>query len=136
VNARQSFRSRNFFNPEIDIPALLFNYAVSPNTQLSVTSHYLGGQRNSVQFINTPNVADTVNTALGTYHPRQVDRAYYSGCTTEARLLHRYTMGKISAALCGEGRAHFPIGGAAEQPCLSCMGLVGRLGFCTFRILV
>ena len=100
-DARQATRFRNFFNPEINIPALLFNYELSPNTQLSVTSHYLGGQRNSVQFINTPNIADTINTSLGSYNPRQVDRDYYSGFTTEARMLHRYTLGKMSAVLTG-----------------------------------
>jgi len=100
-DAQQSTRFRNFFNPEINIPALLFNYELSPSTQLSVTSHYVGGQRNSVQFINTPNIADTFNTALGSYNPRQVDRDYYSGFTTEARLLHRYTLGKMSAAVTG-----------------------------------
>ncbi|MBN9379383.1 MAG: TonB-dependent receptor [Chitinophagaceae bacterium] len=98
---RQATRTRNFFYPEINIPALLFNYELSHNTQLSVTSHYLGGQRNSVQFINTPNIADTINTALGTYNPRQVDRDYYSGFTTEARLLHRYTLGKMIAVITG-----------------------------------
>jgi Fe(3+) dicitrate transport protein len=98
---QQATRSRNFFNPEINIPALLFNYELSSKTQLSVTSHYLGGQRNSVQFINTPNIADTINTALGSYNPRQVDRDYYSGYTTEARLLHRYTLGKMSGAVTG-----------------------------------
>jgi Fe(3+) dicitrate transport protein len=100
-DARQSFRSRNFFSPEINIPAFVFNYTLSPGTQLSITSHYLGGQRNSVQFINTPNVMDTINTTLGTYNPRQVDRDYYSGFTTEARLLHRYALGKVSSVLTG-----------------------------------
>jgi len=100
-NSRQSNRSRNFFNPEINIPAILFNYELSPNTRLSVTSHYVGGQRNSVQFINTPNVADTINKTLGTYNPRQVDRDYYSGFTTEARILHRYTLGQMNAVVTG-----------------------------------
>jgi Fe(3+) dicitrate transport protein len=54
-----------------------------------------------VQFINTPNIADTFNTALGTYNPRQVDRDYYDGFTTEARLLHSYHFGKVDAVLAG-----------------------------------
>ena len=100
-NARFSNRTRNFFNPEINIPALLFNSDLSSNTHLSITTHYLGGQRNSVQFINTPNIADTINKTLGTYNPRQVDRDYYSGFTTEVRLLHRYHLGGVDAALTG-----------------------------------
>jgi Fe(3+) dicitrate transport protein len=97
ANNRQSTRFRNFFNPEINIPALLFNYAFNSNTRLEVTSHVLFGQRNSVQFINTPNIADTVNASLKTYNPRQVDRDYYAGFTTEARLLHTYRLGNLNS---------------------------------------
>lgn len=120
-HSKQSFRARNFFSPEINIPALLFNYALSPSTQLSVTSHYLGGQRNSVQFINTPNVLDTINTSLGTYNPRQVDRDYYSGFTTEARLLHRYTLGKVSAVFTG-GARYFSEGTKRRQKGVGTIG--------------
>ncbi|HEY4063811.1 MAG TPA: TonB-dependent receptor [Puia sp.] len=100
-NARSSDRARNFFSPEINIPALLFSSELSSSTRLSVITHYLGGQRNSVQFINTPDIHDTINKTLNSYNPRQVDRDYYSGFTTEARVLHTYTLGSIDAALTG-----------------------------------
>lgn len=93
VTSRQSNRARNFFNPVINIPALLFNYNFSKHTKLEITSHMLAGQRNSVQFIATPNVSDTVNTTLKTYNPRQVDRDYYKSFTTEARLATSYLLG-------------------------------------------
>lgn len=96
---RTSLRSRNFFSPFINIPALLFHYQFSNATKLQVTSHYLGGERNSVQFLNPPNIADTVNTALGSYNPRQVDRDYYSGFTTEARVLHAYQLKRLTQTL-------------------------------------
>lgn len=96
-NNRQSFRARNFFNPEINIPALLFNYTFSNQTKLEVISHVLFGQRNSVQFINTPNIRDTVNTALNSFNPRQIDRDYYLAFTTEARLLHTYKLGNLNS---------------------------------------
>ena len=98
-NSKQSFRSRNFFNPEINIPALLFKYDISLNTHLEVTSNALFAQRNSVQFIASPVVSDTFNTSLGSYNPRQVDRDYYAGFTTEARLLHNYTIGKMKSVI-------------------------------------
>ena len=100
-NPRFSDRARNYFNPEINIPALVFTSELSASTKLAVTAHYLGGQRNSVQFINTPDVPDTFNLALGSYNPRQVDRDYYSGFTTEARLLHNYSLGGMNAVLSG-----------------------------------
>nr|WP_294942739.1 TonB-dependent receptor [uncultured Mucilaginibacter sp.] len=99
VTSRQSNRFRNFFNPVINIPALLFNYNFGKNTKLEVTAHMLSGQRNSVQFIATPNVGDTVNTTLKTLNPRQVDRDYYKSLTTEARLAHSYNLGGLTSTL-------------------------------------
>lgn len=98
-NPKQSLRNRNFFNPEINIPAIIFKYAFSTNTKLQITTNALFGQRNSVQFINTPNIADTINKQLGTYNPRQVDRDYYSSFATEARLMHVYFLGKVKSTL-------------------------------------
>jgi Fe(3+) dicitrate transport protein len=100
-HAKQSFRARNFFNPEINLPAGIFHYDFSSRTHLQVTSHFIAGQRNSVQFINTSNIPDTVNSSLGTYNPRQVDRDYYNGFATEARLLHEYRIGKMQSSLTG-----------------------------------
>ncbi|GAB2685136.1 TonB-dependent receptor [Mucilaginibacter koreensis] len=98
---RQSTRFRNFFSPEINLPAFIFNYNFNPATKLEVTSHVLFGQRNSVQFLANANVPDTVNTTLKTYNPRQVDRDYYLGFTTEARLLHTYQLGNLRSTITG-----------------------------------
>ena len=101
ANPKQSFRSRNYFQPVINIPALIFKYQFSNYTRLEITTHALFGERNSVQFINTPNIPDTFNVALGSYNPRQVDRDYYSGFTTEARLLHSYHISTVKSVLAG-----------------------------------
>jgi Fe(3+) dicitrate transport protein len=98
---KQSLRSRNWFNPEINIPALIFKYAISSNTRLRITSNALFGQRNSLQFIASPLIQDTFNTSLNSYNPRQIDRDYYSGFATEARILHHYTVRKLNAVLSG-----------------------------------
>ena len=100
-SSKQSVRSRNYFQPVINIPALILDYRISASTHLEVTSHGLFGQRNSVQFINAPNIPDTFNVAVGSYNPRQVDRDYYSGFTTEARLLHIYKIGKVNSVVTG-----------------------------------
>jgi len=101
AGAKQSMRSRNYFQPVINIPALIFSYNISANTHLEVTTNALFGQRNSVQFINAPGIPDTFNTALGSYNPRQVDRDCYSGFTTEARLLHVYKIGRVNSVITG-----------------------------------
>jgi Fe(3+) dicitrate transport protein len=99
ADPRQSLRSRNFFQPEINIPALIFKYKFSAATKLEITSHVLFGQRNSIQFINAPNIKDTINQTLNTYNPRQIDRDYYTSFTTEARLLHKYRLGTLAAGV-------------------------------------
>ncbi len=100
-NAQQSFRSRNFFSPKINIPSVILNYSVSKRTLLKVTTNGIWGERSSVQFINTPNVMDTVNSTIGSYNPRQVDRDFYTGVTLEGRLLHHYELGRIKATFAG-----------------------------------
>jgi Fe(3+) dicitrate transport protein len=109
ANARQSVRARNFFEPVINVPALKMNYDISASTRLEVTAHAVIGERNSVQFINAANIPDTFNTALGSYNRRQVDRDYYNGYTTEARLLHSYSLGKIKSVLSGGARFFYEI---------------------------
>jgi Fe(3+) dicitrate transport protein len=99
ANPKQSFRGRNFFRPEINIPAMTFKYNFSRATKLEITSHVLFGDRSSIQYINAPNIADTINKTLNTYNPRQIDRDYYTSFTTEARLLHKYRFGTFSGGV-------------------------------------
>ena len=101
VNSRQSNRFRNFFNPVINIPALIFNYNFCNDTKLEISTNMVIGQRNSVQFIAPSSVNDTLNTTLKTFNPRQVDRDYYNSIATEARILHSYTLGSLKSTLSG-----------------------------------
>ncbi|MEP7279588.1 MAG: TonB-dependent receptor, partial [Bacteroidota bacterium] len=101
ADSKQSLRSRNFFQPSINIPALKLQYQLAENTKLEITVHALFGQRNSVQFINAGNIPDTFNRSIGSYNPRQIDRDYYSGFTSEARILHHYTIGRVKSVLSG-----------------------------------
>lgn len=98
-NPRQSFRARNFFRPVINIPALIFRYRFSPRTSVKLTANGIWGERSSVQFINTPNVMDTINTTTGSYNPRQVDRDFYNGFVMEGRLIHRAAIGAVASTL-------------------------------------
>ncbi|MEI9920859.1 MAG: TonB-dependent receptor [Bacteroidota bacterium] len=99
ADPRQSNRSRNFFTPRINIPALTYEQDLGTNTHLQVTTNGLWGERSSVQFINTANINDTINKNIGSYNPRQVDRDFYKGITLETRLLHRYNMGSVRGTL-------------------------------------
>ncbi len=99
ASARQSNRSRNFFTPKINVPAITLEYDLSQKTHLQILTSGIWGERSSVQFINTANVNDTINTSIKSYNPRQVDRDFYKGASMEARLLHRYSIGQIRTVL-------------------------------------
>ena len=101
ANPRGSERTRNYFEPDINLAALIFKSEINKNTFLNITSHFLFGERNSVQFLNAGNIADTVNTSINNYNPRQVDRDYYNGFTTEARLRHTYQLGEQKSTFSG-----------------------------------
>lgn len=98
-NSRQSDRSRNYFSPIINVPAVTFNYQLSPSTSLELTANGVWGERSSIQFINPATVKDTFNTNIGSFNPRQIDRDFYGSVTTEARLLHEYSLGQVKSVL-------------------------------------
>ena len=100
VNHRQSRRSRNYFNPIINLPALLFNYSINSKTQLDVKAYSLLGQRNMV--IANPNLAsnaDTINKTIGSYSPRELNRDYYKSYTVDARMITKYQLFHHESAL-------------------------------------
>lgn len=90
ANPRQSLRQRNYYSPDITIPAFVVKSEINANTSFIMKSYILAGQRNSVAFIASPLVVDSINTKLGTLNPRQVDRDFYNTFTTDLKLVHRY----------------------------------------------
>ncbi len=99
ANPKQAERTRNYFGPEINLAALVFNSQLGSHTTLNITSLFLFGQRNSVQFLNSGLIADTINTTINNYNPRQVDRDYYKGFTTEGRIKQDYHLGNQTSIL-------------------------------------
>jgi len=102
ADSRQSTRSRNYFNPIINLPAFLFNYAINNKTQLNVKAYSLLGQRNMViANQNLPTNADTINKSSGSYSPRVINRDYYNSYTVDARMIRKYTLFNQESALSG-----------------------------------
>ncbi|MEZ5015272.1 MAG: carboxypeptidase-like regulatory domain-containing protein [Chitinophagales bacterium] len=89
----QSTRSRNYFSPNHNIPALTITYSPNTNTVFSLKSNMILGQRNSVMFIAAPTVKDSIIPTTLEYAPRTVDRDYYTSIANEARILQYYTLG-------------------------------------------
>jgi Fe(3+) dicitrate transport protein len=91
-NPRQATRTRNYFNPELVLPALSAEWQIGPGTRLSWTASGLLGERRSVQFDRPATVRDTISHSTFAYSERQVDIDRFQSFTTELRLLQEYAL--------------------------------------------
>lgn len=94
---KQATRSRNYYSPEIWIPALVLDYRLSDRTSLSWTVSGVFGERSSVTFDGFANKPDLIDAATGEYAPRNVDIDNYHTRTTEGRLIHTYQLGDLKS---------------------------------------
>lgn len=99
ANPRQSTRARNYYNPEIWVPALTTDWKICPRTRLSWTVSAVLGNRRSVMFDRVATIADTINRNTLQYNSRQVDNDNFNSYTTELRLLQEYSLWGIDAHL-------------------------------------
>ena len=98
-DARQSKRSRNWFNAPWNVASIKLNYSPSENTQVNLSVFGLMAERNSVGFTKALTTEDTINTTIGSYNPRQVDRDFYANLGAELRFLHQYNLLKQKSAV-------------------------------------
>lgn len=98
-DARQSTRSRNYFSPDIYLPALTLHWYINTRTQLHWITSAVLGFRNSLQYIALATVPDTVEAVTRQYRPRQVDIDGFNSYTSELRMQHDYRMVRIHHTL-------------------------------------
>lgn len=92
ANPRQATRNRNYFSPDIHVPSLTVNWAVSPKTNMQFTSSAVLGRRNSVMFDKPITIADTLDAVTQQYANRQVDIDRFRSITNELRMLQHYSI--------------------------------------------
>lgn len=95
----QASRTRNYFNPTINIPSLLLKWNLAPSTKLQFSSSAVIGDRNSVLFDKIATIADTVVTSSMEYNNRQVDIDRFNSYTNEIRVLQQYELGEHKSNL-------------------------------------
>ena len=102
-NAKQSLRSRNWFNIEWHTAAFTANYNFRDNNRLNVKLFTVLGDRSSVGYLRAIDIKDSINPATHQYNNRTVDIDRYKNFGAEARYLADYRIGKqpqtISAGL-------------------------------------
>jgi Fe(3+) dicitrate transport protein len=100
-DARQSFRSRNWFDIKWTTPALIFNYQLNEKTKWNTKLYATIGDRNSVGFLQPMTVKDTINAATGIYNNRTVQADNYRNYGFESRLITDYHLGKMQNTFSG-----------------------------------
>lgn len=99
ANPRQSTRSRNWFSPDIYVPAVNLSWSPTSKTLVTFTSSAVIGTRSSVQIIDFANVADAIDPLSNDYKNRQVDIDNFNSYTQELRMRHTYFLKKIKGTL-------------------------------------
>jgi Fe(3+) dicitrate transport protein len=101
ANAKQSFRSRNWFDIKWTNPALIANYRFSDrslwNTKLFATI----GDRNSVGFLQPVTTMDNINSTTGTYNNRLLNIDHYRNYGMESKLITDYKLGRMKNTVSG-----------------------------------
>jgi Fe(3+) dicitrate transport protein len=94
ADPKSSTRSRNYYNPEINIPSLALDWKAGKQTQIKFTTSAIIGARNSVIFDKPATTADVIDPLTLKYANRQVDIDHFNSYTSELRLLQSYALFK------------------------------------------
>src|SRR5688500_2141868 len=99
ANAQQSLRSRNWFDIIWTTPALIANYKFSEKSRINTKLFATIGDRNSVGFLQSVLVKDSINPATMNYSARTVQVDHYRNYGMETRFITDYSLGKVSSTL-------------------------------------
>lgn len=99
INPRQATRSRNYYSPDIHLPAFGLIWKPAKVTTVQFKLSAILGNRSSVLFDRPVNIRDTIQPQTGLFSNRQVDIDVYHSYTAELNLLHEYQLGKVHNTL-------------------------------------
>jgi Fe(3+) dicitrate transport protein len=99
ADPQQSFRTRNWFDITWTTPALILNYQLNENTRWNTKFFATIGDRNSVGYLQSITLADSINPATGTYNNRVVNLDQYRNYGMESRYITDYKLGRVSGTL-------------------------------------
>jgi Fe(3+) dicitrate transport protein len=94
VNHQQSLRKRNWMSTPWNVAAINLDSKLNEKLSFNVKVFGLIGERNSIGFVASPNIKDTINTTQLNYNNRQVDRDFYKNIGAELRSIYNYNLFK------------------------------------------
>jgi Fe(3+) dicitrate transport protein len=95
-NPRQSLRERNWFGTPWNVFSINFDTKISNQLTSNTKLFGLVGERNSVGFTATPNIADAIDPLTNNFKNRRVDRDLYENYGLENRNIYKYKLGEIN----------------------------------------
>lgn len=99
---RQSFRSRNWMSTPWNTGSLTLHFNSPKNFSLQWKNFFTHSVRQSVGFLRTINIPDTLIASSLSYHNRQIDVDRYKNLGSEIRSVWTYDLGKREQQLvCG-----------------------------------
>ena len=101
AGARQSFRSRNWFDITWTTPALIFNYKINEKAKWNTKFFATIGNRNSVGVLQSITIEDSINPATLGYNNRTVQADEYRNYGMESRIITDYNLGKMKNTISG-----------------------------------
>ena len=100
-DAKQSFRTRNWFDITWTNPALTATYKFNEKARWTTKLFATIGDRNSVGFIQSITVKDSINSATATYNNRLLNIDQYRNYAMESRVITDYKLGKMNNTIAG-----------------------------------
>ena len=101
TNAQQSFRSRNWFDIKWTTPALILNYNLNEKIRWNTKLFSTIGNRNSVGFLQTIAIKDSINPSTLNYNNRTVQIDEYRNYGLESRIITDYNLGNLKNTISG-----------------------------------
>ncbi|MEJ7610492.1 MAG: TonB-dependent receptor [Ferruginibacter sp.] len=98
---QQSLRSRNWFDITWTTPAIIAHYTLNEKTRWNTKLFATIGDRNSVGFLQSITIKDSINAATKQYNNRVVNIDQYRNLGLESRIMTDYHIGKMNNTLSG-----------------------------------
>ncbi len=100
-DALQSLRARNWFDIQWTTPALILNYTFNEKSRWNTKVFATLGNRNSVGFLQSILVKDSINPTTLQYNNRSLTLDQYRNYGLESRIITDYQLGKMSSTFSG-----------------------------------
>ena len=101
TGAQQSFRNRNWFDIKWTTSAIISNWQINENTKWNTKLFATIGDRNSIGYLQSITIRDSINPATLSYANRTLQVDNYRNFGFESRIITSYRLHKIENTLSG-----------------------------------